>query len=105
MAPWNPFSVPGSDAEALPSSMEPAVRGVDTAFEVFIDGALTKLYNEASGRSKEQKALRAACKKVLGAHPLWRDGEALRRAFCYGASVTLLVVPISSLHWADAYDD
>jgi hypothetical protein len=67
MAPWSIFSGPGSDAEALPSSIEPAVRGVDTAFEVFIDGALTKVYNEASGRSKEQRALRASCKTVLGA--------------------------------------
>lgn len=68
MAPWSMFTGSGNDQEqALPSSMEPQVgRGVDTAFEVFIDGALTKVYNEASGRSKEQKALRGACKKILG---------------------------------------
>lgn len=67
MAPWSLFSGSGNDAEQdLPSTIEPHVRGVDTAFELFIDGALTKVYNEASGRSKDQKALRAACKKILG---------------------------------------
>ena len=94
MAPWSFFSGPGSDAEALPSSIEPAVRGVDTAFEVFIDGALTKLYNEASGRSKEQKALRAACKKVLGAHTRWRDGEAITCAQCSGAYHAICLLPL-----------
>lgn len=67
MAPWNLFSGSGTDAEQdLPDTIEPNVRGVDTAFELFIDGALTKVYNESSGRSKDQKALRAACKKILG---------------------------------------
>ncbi|KAK9904753.1 hypothetical protein WJX75_001787 [Coccomyxa subellipsoidea] len=66
MAPWNLFSGSGTDAEQdLPDTIEPNVRGVDTAFELFIDGALTKVYNESSGRSKDQKALRAACKKIL----------------------------------------
>jgi hypothetical protein len=67
MAPWSLFSGSGGGQEQdLPESMETNVKGVDTAFEVFIDGALAKVYNEASGRSKEQKALRAACKKILG---------------------------------------
>jgi hypothetical protein len=67
MAPWSLFSGSGSEpAEDLPKSMEPSVRGVDTAFEVFIDGALAKVYNEASGRSKEQKMLRTTCKRILG---------------------------------------
>ena len=67
MAPWSIFSGAGKEEEqALPGSMQQQVRGVDTAFEVFIDGALTKIYNEASGRSKEQKHLRASCKKILG---------------------------------------
>ncbi|KAK9788000.1 hypothetical protein WJX73_004027 [Symbiochloris irregularis] len=35
-----------------------SVRGV-------CDGALTKIYNEASGRSKEQRQIRESCKKVL----------------------------------------
>lgn len=71
MAPWNLFSGSGIETEQdLPKAIEPNVRGVDTAFELFIDGALTKVYNESSGRSKEQKALRAACKKILGKAPL-----------------------------------
>lgn len=64
MAPWSFFQ---SQAKELPSSIAPNARGVDTAFEVFIDGALTKIYNEASGRSKEQRAIREACKRILGA--------------------------------------
>ncbi len=72
MAPWSLFSGSGNDAEQdLPNTIEPHVRGVDTAFELFIDGALTKVYNEASGRSKDQKALRAACKKILGEDFRW----------------------------------
>ena len=69
MAPW---SVPswaaaeGGSQEELPDSLEPNRPGIDTAFEVFIDGALTTIYNEASGRSKEQRAIRECCKRVLG---------------------------------------
>ena len=37
-----------------------------TAFSIFIDGALTTIYNEASGRSKDQKYLRTGLKSVLG---------------------------------------
>ena len=64
MAPWSFFQAQASD---LPASIVPNARGVDTAFEVFIDGALTKIYNEASGRSKELRAIREACKRILGA--------------------------------------
>ena len=41
-----------------------------TAFEIFIEGALTKIYNEAHGRTKDQRAVREACKSVLGETPL-----------------------------------
>ena len=58
----------GSEADAeLPAHMEPDKTGIDrTAFSIFIDGALTNIYNEASGRSKDQRALRAGLKRVLG---------------------------------------
>ena len=72
MAPWSvpwPFGESGSD---LPANIAPSTGGPDTAFEVFIDGALTKIYNEAGGRSKELRAIREACKKVLGEHRLPR---------------------------------
>ena len=66
MAPWNvswPFGEANSD---LPDSIAPSKSGSDSAFEVFIDGALTKIYNEANGRSKDNRAIREACKSVLG---------------------------------------
>lgn len=64
MAPWKGlFS--SATAEAEPQ-IPPSRKGVDTAFETFIDGALCKVHQEASGRSKEQKAIREACKKVIG---------------------------------------
>ena len=66
MAPWN-LSWPFGDAgPELPESIEPMKGGTDTAFEVFIEGALTKIYNEAGGRSKESRGIREACKRVLG---------------------------------------
>ena len=55
-----------SNDTALPASLTRSGASLDTAFEVFIEGALTKIYNEAGGRSKEQRAVREACKKVLG---------------------------------------
>ncbi|KAK9804748.1 hypothetical protein WJX72_003264 [[Myrmecia] bisecta] len=65
MSRWgNLFGGSGS-AEQLPDSIAGSKRGLDSAFEVFIDGALTKIYNEASGRAKEQRAVREACKQVL----------------------------------------
>lgn len=66
MAPWNVSWPFGSGGPDLPDSINPSKGGPDTAFEVFIDGALTKIYNEASGRSKEYRAIREECKKVLG---------------------------------------
>ena len=65
MAPWD-FITRTAPDPALPDTLAASHTGTDTAFEVFVDGALTKIYNEASGRSKEQKQIREACKKVLG---------------------------------------
>ena len=66
MAPWN-VSWPFGDSSAdLPDKLDHSKGGSDSAFEVFIDGALTKIYNEASGRSKENRAIREACKSVIG---------------------------------------
>ena len=67
MAPWSFLSGSGSEAEAeLPSHMEADADQSRTAFTIFIDGALTNIYNEASGRSKDQRALRASLKGVIG---------------------------------------
>ena len=67
MAPWSFLSGSGSDAEAeLPAHMEADADQSRTAFTIFIDGALTNIYNEASGRSKDQRALRASLKGVIG---------------------------------------
>ena len=67
MAPWSFLSGSGSEAEAeLPTHMEADADQSRTAFTIFIDGALTNIYNEASGRSKDQRALRASLKGVIG---------------------------------------
>ena len=66
MAPWSVSWPFGDGGPELPESIEPMKGGPDTAFEVFIEGALTKIYNEAGGRSKESRGIREACKKVLG---------------------------------------
>lgn len=67
MAPWSFLSGSGSEAEAeLPAHMEADADKSRTAFSIFIDGALTNIYNEASGRAKDQKALRASLKTVIG---------------------------------------
>ena len=67
MAPWSFLSGSGSEAEAeLPAHMEADADQSRTAFTIFIDGALTNIYNEASGRSKDQRALRASLKGVIG---------------------------------------
>ena len=65
MAPWD-FITRTAPDPALPATLQGSHTGTDTAFEVFVDGALTKIYNEATGRSKEQRQIREACKKVLG---------------------------------------
>lgn len=54
-------------SEHLPDKLSRSGANLDTAFEVFIEGALTTIYNEAHGRSKEQRAVRESCKTVLGA--------------------------------------
>lgn len=66
MAPWNVTWPFGQTAPELPESIALSKGGPDTAFEVFIDGALTRIYNEASGRSREHREIREHCKKVLG---------------------------------------
>ena len=71
MAPLNfGLALFGDAADpSLPDTIQPNTRGVDTAFERFIDGALTKLYNESSARTEDGRALRASCKPLLGADP------------------------------------
>eukprot|EP00884_Botryococcus_braunii_P007659 jgi/Botrbrau1/16895/Bobra.0265s0001.1 len=63
MPPWKGLF--GTSASEEQPQIAPSKKGVDTAFETFIDGALCKIHQEASGRSKEQKAIREACKKVI----------------------------------------
>ncbi len=67
MAPFGVSLFGDSGGAELPDRIEPCKRGSDAAFEKFIDGALARIYNEASGRSAEGKALRASCKPLLGA--------------------------------------
>lgn len=55
----------GSDA--LPARIEPLRRGKDVHLEIFVDAAVTEIYNQASARSKEQRAIKEACKHLLGA--------------------------------------
>ena len=67
MAPWSFLSGSGSETEAeLPAHMEADADQSRTAFTIFIDGALTNIYNEASGRSRDQRALRLSLKGVIG---------------------------------------
>ena len=70
MASWGARFAGQSDDPDLPKVMEPGKKG-ETALEVFVDGALTKIYNESSGRSKDQKSIREACKTILGAKPVF----------------------------------
>ncbi len=66
MASWSTKLAGQSESsDHLPKMMEPGKKG-ETALEVFVDGALTKIYNESSGRSKDQKSIREACKSILG---------------------------------------
>ena len=71
MAPFGLALFGDSGDPSLPDTIEPNIRGVDTAFERFIDGALTRLYNESSARTEQDKALRASCKPLIGAPPLY----------------------------------
>lgn len=65
MAPWNGW-LGGGSASDLPDSIPPRTGGADSAFVIFIDGALTRIYNEANGRAKEYQIIRESCKNVLG---------------------------------------
>ena len=66
MSRWNLFG--GGSNDELPDTLQ-SKRGTtgDSAFEVFIEGALTNIYNAANGRSQEQKRIRESCKKIIGA--------------------------------------
>lgn len=66
MSRWNLFG--GGSTDELPDTIQ-SKRGTtgDSAFEVFIEGALTNIYNAANGRSQEQKRIRESCKKLIGA--------------------------------------
>ena len=66
MSRWNLFG--GGSTDELPDTIQ-SKRGTtgDSAFEVFIEGALTNIYNAANGRSQEQKRIRESCKKIIGA--------------------------------------
>ena len=70
----------GNDS-GLPASLTRSGANLDTAFEVFIEGALTKIYNEAGGRSKEQRAVRESCKQVLGEYVSLQWGYELPLSF------------------------
>lgn len=60
---WSLFGT----SDALPARIEP-VKGQDVNLAIFVDGAITRIYNEASGRYKDQRAIKEACKKLLGTH-------------------------------------
>lgn len=66
MSRWNLFG--GGSTDELPDTIQ-SKRGTtgDSAFEVFIEGALTNIYNAANGRGQEQKRIRESCKKIIGA--------------------------------------
>ena len=66
MSRWNLFG--GGSTDELPDTIQNK-RGTtgDSAFEVFIEGALTTIYNSANGRSQDQKRIRESCKKIIGA--------------------------------------
>jgi hypothetical protein len=66
MAPFGLALFGDSGDTSLPDRIEPCAKGHDAAFEKFIDGALVNIYNEASVRSANGKALRASCKPLLG---------------------------------------
>lgn len=68
MSRWSNLFGGGSSTDELPDTIE-SKRGTtgDSAFEVFIEGALTSIYNAASGRTQEQRRIRESCKKIIGA--------------------------------------
>ena len=70
MSRWGNLFGGGSATDELPDTIE-SKRGTtgDSAFEVFIEGALTNIYNAANGRNQEQKRIRESCKKIIGTNP------------------------------------
>ena len=66
MAPFG-LSLFGDSGDAtLPDHIEPCKRGLDAAFETFIDGALARIYNEASGRTAEGKGTACLLQAAAG---------------------------------------
>jgi hypothetical protein len=67
MSGWKGLFGGGGNSD-LPDNIQPREPGAtgDSAFEVFIDSALTKIYNDAAGKSKEHRQIREQCKKLLG---------------------------------------
>lgn len=68
MSRWSNLFGGGSSTDELPDTIQ-SKRGTtgDSAFEVFIEGALTNIYNAANGRGQDQKRIRELCKKIIGA--------------------------------------
>lgn len=67
MSRWSNLFGGGSSNDELPETLQNN-RGTtgDSAFEVFIEGALTNIYNAANGRQKDQRQIRESCKKMVG---------------------------------------
>lgn len=67
MSRWSNLFGGGGSNDELPDTLENR-RGTtgDSAFEVFIEGALTNIYNAANGRHKDQRQIRESCKRIVG---------------------------------------
>ena len=68
MSRWRQLFGSSGTNDDLPDTLQNkrGSRGV-SAFEVFIEGALTNIYNAANGRHKDQRQIREACKRIVGA--------------------------------------
>ncbi|KAL0043362.1 hypothetical protein WJX79_002614 [Trebouxia sp. C0005] len=66
MSRWSNLFGGGGSNDELPDTLENR-RGTtgDSAFEVFIEGALTNIYNAANGRHKDQRQIRESCKRIV----------------------------------------
>ncbi|DBA73285.1 hypothetical protein WJX77_003623 [Trebouxia sp. C0004] len=66
MSRWSNLFGGGGSNDELPDTLE-TTRGTtgDSAFEVFIEGALTSIYNAANGRHKDQRQIRESCKRIV----------------------------------------
>lgn len=66
MSRWSNLFGGGGSNDELPDTLENR-RGTtgDSAFEVFIEGALTSIYNAANGRHKDQRQIRESCKRIV----------------------------------------